>query len=110
MHGESVQNNVQVGNTAPSGKAAETSANPINIIDKLIANTVPVAPDVSLAGKLVSSATYAKSLKGSSSSDKPAVNFRYIDNLETKQGCDVVLPKESVRTVERKLGFTLYGY
>ncbi|KAK1427914.1 hypothetical protein QVD17_16652 [Tagetes erecta] len=38
------------------------------------------------------------------------VNFRYMVNVESKQGFDVVLPKDSIRAVCNKLEFTLYGY
>ncbi|KAF5789077.1 hypothetical protein HanRHA438_Chr09g0377681 [Helianthus annuus] len=38
------------------------------------------------------------------------VNFRTLASLITHEGCDVVLPRDSVRTVQDKLANTLYGY
>ncbi|XP_022019061.1 uncharacterized protein LOC110919092 [Helianthus annuus] len=38
------------------------------------------------------------------------VNFRNLASPEAHEGCDVVLPKESVRAVKDKLINTLYGY
>lgn len=38
------------------------------------------------------------------------VNFRYMDSDVIKPGFDVVLPKSSVQSVQKKLEFTLHGY
>uniref|UniRef100_A0A251VPE0 RNA-directed DNA polymerase n=1 Tax=Helianthus annuus TaxID=4232 RepID=A0A251VPE0_HELAN len=38
------------------------------------------------------------------------VNFRNLASPEAHEGCDVVLPKESIRVVKDKLINTLYGY
>ncbi|XP_035840393.1 uncharacterized protein LOC118487561 [Helianthus annuus] len=51
--------------------------------------------------------SYADSI-GVSSSRK--VNFRSLASPVAHEGCDVVLPKESVRVVKDKLANTLYGY
>ncbi|XP_021994626.1 uncharacterized protein LOC110891242 [Helianthus annuus] len=51
--------------------------------------------------------SYADSI-GASSARK--VNFRTLASLVEQEGCDVVLPKESVRVVKDKLANTLYGY
>jgi len=41
---------------------------------------------------------------------KSSINFRFVESLDTQQGVDVVLPRESVKIVQDKLAFTLYGY
>ncbi|XP_022042290.1 uncharacterized protein LOC110944955 [Helianthus annuus] len=38
------------------------------------------------------------------------VNFRTLASPVTYEGCDVVLPRDSVRAVQEKLSNTLYGY
>ncbi|XP_022030827.1 uncharacterized protein LOC110931753 [Helianthus annuus] len=43
-------------------------------------------------------------------SNEMKVNFRALTNPENYNGCDVVLPRESVRIVHEKLVNTLYGY
>ncbi|XP_021992853.1 uncharacterized protein LOC110889597 [Helianthus annuus] len=38
------------------------------------------------------------------------VNFRSLASTGTYEGCDVVLPRDSIRAVQEKLANTLYGY
>ncbi|XP_022030840.1 uncharacterized protein LOC110931769 [Helianthus annuus] len=51
--------------------------------------------------------SYADSVAASS---VQKVNFRSLASSAVHEGCDVVLPKESVRTVQEKLSNTIYGY
>ncbi|XP_021996267.1 uncharacterized protein LOC110893468 [Helianthus annuus] len=43
-------------------------------------------------------------------SQEKKVNFRTLTCSSQHEGCDVVLPKESVRVVQEKMSNTLYGY
>ncbi|XP_035837262.1 uncharacterized protein LOC118485117 [Helianthus annuus] len=38
------------------------------------------------------------------------VNFRTLASSDVHEGCDVVLPRDSIRAVQDKLAYTLYGY
>lgn len=38
------------------------------------------------------------------------VNFRFLETSEKQKGVDVVLSRESVKSVQSRLAFTLYGY
>ncbi|XP_022042295.1 uncharacterized protein LOC110944960 [Helianthus annuus] len=38
------------------------------------------------------------------------VNFRTLASPDLHEGCDVVLPRDSIRAVQDKLAYTLYGY
>ncbi|KAK1441003.1 hypothetical protein QVD17_06839 [Tagetes erecta] len=40
---------------------------------------------------------------------KSSMNFRFLESLDNQEGVDVVLPRESVKVVQEKLAFTLYG-
>ncbi|XP_021985819.1 uncharacterized protein LOC110882016 [Helianthus annuus] len=51
--------------------------------------------------------SYADSIGAASAR---TVNFRSLASPVAHEGCDVVLPKESVRVVKDKLAYTLYGY
>ncbi|XP_021979838.1 uncharacterized protein LOC110875957 [Helianthus annuus] len=51
--------------------------------------------------------SYAESLSASKSTK---LNFRSLVSEQAHDGCDVVLPKDSVRLVQDKLANTLYGY
>ncbi|KAJ0903194.1 hypothetical protein HanPSC8_Chr08g0346201 [Helianthus annuus] len=42
--------------------------------------------------------------------DLKKVNFRALASSDKRDGCDIVLPRESVRSVQDKLANTLYGY
>lgn len=61
--------------------------------------------------------TYAQTLNSASNDHKvnsgskdQKVNFRFMEIVATQLGINVLLSKDSVRTVQLKLAFTLYGY
>ncbi|XP_021971471.1 uncharacterized protein LOC110866638 [Helianthus annuus] len=51
--------------------------------------------------------SYAESVLNNNSKK---VNFRNLASVQKQDGCDVVLPRDSVRAVQEKLANTLYGY
>ncbi|XP_022040984.1 uncharacterized protein LOC110943550 [Helianthus annuus] len=105
---------------------------PINVIDELTKVTVSVPLDkpVNLGsdcGELNSSKdgqNVDKGISGDNASSSKArsyadslftnksskLNFRALASESVHEGCDVVLPKESVRVVRDKMANTLYGY
>ncbi|XP_022030707.1 uncharacterized protein LOC110931630 [Helianthus annuus] len=95
-----------------------------NVIDELVKITVPVSQSeydaawsksdggVNLDGQ----PPKGSSAKPMSYADTVAansvkkVNFRSLASSEKYDGCDVVLPRESVRSMQDKMANTLYGY
>ncbi|KAK1424454.1 hypothetical protein QVD17_19784 [Tagetes erecta] len=76
------------------------NANPImEAQDELAEKVQIIGPDVG---------SYAAVLHTGTSKNK--INFRFLEPLDKQQGVDVVLPRESFKIVQEKLGFTLYGY
>ncbi|XP_022003028.1 uncharacterized protein LOC110900448 [Helianthus annuus] len=108
------------------GTMQNSQADPklFNVIDELTKITVPVQPSVNQGPKDSRAADVfqgSHTVQGSSSTPKSyadsvatsniqKVNFRSLSSSAVHEGCDVVLPKESVRTVQEKMSNTIYGY
>ncbi|XP_035839381.1 uncharacterized protein LOC118486758 [Helianthus annuus] len=60
-----------------------------------------------VTGAVVKPMSYAESVNAINGKK---VNFRSLASSVNQEGCDVVLPRESVRMVQDKLANTLYGY
>jgi hypothetical protein len=58
--------------------------------------------------KLGKTTSFVKTLVGGTSTNP--INFRLLPNAPTLPGVDVVLSKDSVRKIQQRLQFTLYGY
>ncbi|XP_022040145.1 uncharacterized protein LOC110942657 [Helianthus annuus] len=105
---------------------------PINVIDELTKVTIPVpiekpvnpgpgcsAPNTMMDGQegvkevnadngsVLKTKSYADSLLANKN---VKLNFRALASDSIREGCDVVLPRESVRVVQNKMANTLYGY
>ncbi|KAK1407890.1 hypothetical protein QVD17_39517 [Tagetes erecta] len=76
--------------------------------DELAEKVLVSKCDVGSLEKDKSKDSYAASLQSNPLIKQ--VNFRFFYTLEKQQGVDVVLPRESVKMVQDKLAFTLYGY
>ncbi|XP_022019374.1 uncharacterized protein LOC110944750 [Helianthus annuus] len=75
-----------------------------------IPSIFPAAELVSGIEELSSSNLKPLSYAESVLKQEKKVNFRALACTTQHEGCDVVLPKESVRVVQQKLSNTLYGY
>ncbi|XP_021996129.1 uncharacterized protein LOC110893325 [Helianthus annuus] len=112
--------------------SAARDSGKFNVIDELTKITVPVDVNVNASVQPpefenvdLSYATWVSHVeqpcKASSSNpmsyadtvvanDLKKVNFRALASSDKRDGCDIVLPRESVRSVQDKLANTLYGY
>ncbi|XP_021979685.1 uncharacterized protein LOC110875793 [Helianthus annuus] len=105
---------------------------PINVIDELTKVTFPVllekpvnqGPDCGFSNTIKDGQDGVKEVNADNGSSSKAksyadslltnknvkLNFRALASDSIHEGCDVVLPRESVRVVQNKMANTLYGY
>ncbi|XP_021996201.1 uncharacterized protein LOC110893399 [Helianthus annuus] len=92
------------------------STSNVSVLDGLMSISKPVenpftGESSSMANKDNGAAakplSYAESV---SANTVKKVNFRSLASSVNQEGCDVVLPRESVRSVQDKMANTLYGY
>ncbi|XP_022015018.1 uncharacterized protein LOC110914536 [Helianthus annuus] len=99
-----------------------------NILEELFSSSVQapveiVRPETTVSENLEDSANIQGNRSDGGNNSKPMsyvdsvlaakpvkVNFRSLASPVTYEGCDVVLPRDSVRAVQEKLANTLYGY
>ncbi|MFS8002538.1 hypothetical protein Hanom_Chr13g01203231 [Helianthus anomalus] len=99
-----------------------------NILDELFSSSVQapvkiVRPETTVSENLENSANIQRNRSDGGNNSEPMsyvdsvlaakpikVNFRSLASPVTHVGCDVILPRESVRAVQEKLANTLYGY
>jgi len=103
-----VENEMELGGIAR--KVINIDGNPILPRRGKLINELAEKREGSGGAQVIGSSvdSYAASLNIGTLNNK--VNFRFLEALDIRQGVDVVLPRESVKLVQDKLAFTLYGY
>ncbi|KAJ0599778.1 hypothetical protein HanIR_Chr03g0108881 [Helianthus annuus] len=108
-----------------SVQVSQQESKKFNVIDELTKITIPVAAsecevagtklaaDVNTQGTHPINESTAKPMSYADSvvaQNLKKVYFRSLASSAVHDGCDIVLPRESVRMVQDKLANTLYGY